>query len=131
MDYETNICSWNVRTLHRPGRLEDLRKILQTYEADITALQEIIWNGKGELEDRSRYQCDIYYSCPPKKHEFGVGFAVRGKARHFLTRWMPINAPTEDKDDEVKDIFYDQLEQAYGSHNHKRQRYASNQLCSI
>ena len=136
LDYETNICSWNVRTLRSPGRFEDLKKILQTYKADITALQEIRWNGKGELEDRTKYQCDLYFSCTPEKREFGVGFAVRGKARHCVTRWVPINerlcilrikarfynislicahAPTEDKEDEVKDVFYEQLEQAYGS----------------
>lgn len=136
MDYETNICSWNVRTLHKSGRLEDLRKILQTYKSDITALQEIRWKGKGELEDKSKYQCDLYYSCPLNKHEFGVGFAVRGKVRHCVTRWTPINericilrvkakfynislicahAPTEDKDDEAKDIFYQQLETAFES----------------
>ncbi len=61
--YEINICSWNVLTLNQSGKLQDLRNTLQTYKADITALQEIKWIGKGELEDRSKYQCDLYYSC--------------------------------------------------------------------
>ena len=67
LDYETNICSWNVRTLRSPGRFEDLKKILQTYKADITALQEIRWNGKGELEDRIKYQCYIFILAAPQR----------------------------------------------------------------
>lgn len=108
---------------------------LRDYRMDITALQEMKWMGKGEREDKKN-QCDIYYSCHPSKREFGVGFAVRGKTRFCVTRWTPINerlcilrvkarfynisiicihAPTNDTDDEVKDIFYEQLDRAYGS----------------
>ena len=58
---------------------------------DITALHEIRWKGKGEIKDRFRHQCELYYSCHPSKYEFGVGFAVRGNARYCVTHWTPIN----------------------------------------
>ena len=136
MDYEIKVATWNTRTLWRAGATTDLKKVLQGYNIDITALQEIRWTGKGEIEDRSRYQCDLYYSCHPSKHEFGVGFAVRGKARNCVTRWTPINerlcilrvkakfynisiicahAPTEDANEEVKDVFYEQLDKAFST----------------
>ncbi|EJU6350860.1 endonuclease/exonuclease/phosphatase family protein, partial [Salmonella enterica] len=136
MDNEIKVATWNTRTMWRPGATQDLKKVLEKYGVDITALQEIRWKGKGEIKDRSRHQCDLYYSCHPSKHEFGVGFAVRGKARYCVTRWTPINerlcmlrlkskfynisiicahAPTEDANEEVKDFFYEQLDKAYST----------------
>ena len=85
MDHEITIATWNVRTLNRVGAKQDLKNALQRYNIDITALQEIRWKGNGQDED------DMYYSCYPTNHEFGVGFAVRGKTRFCITRWTPIN----------------------------------------
>ena len=64
-----------------------------------------------------------------------ISFCYKGKSRNCLTRWVPISkrlcilrirarlyisqicahAPIEDKEFEVKDVFYEQLEQAYRS----------------
>ena len=130
MDNEIKVATLNTRTMWRPGATQDLKKVLEKYGLDITALQEIRWKGKGEIKDRSRHQCDLYYSCHPSKHEFGVGFAARGKARYCVTRWTPINerlcmlrlkskfynisiicahAHIEDANEEVKDFYYEQL----------------------
>ena len=62
--------------------------MLQRYKIDITALQEIRWKGNSQDEDRSASRCDMYYRCHPTNHEFGVGFAVRGKTRFCVTRWI-------------------------------------------
>lgn len=133
MDNDLRICTWNLQSLNTCSKL-DLRRILSDYKADITALQETRKIGISEDKDRSKYQCDIYFSGNPEKREFGVGFAVRGKARFFVNRWVPINericmlrikakfyyisiicahAPTLDSDESEKDIFYDQLERTY------------------
>ena len=72
---EIKVATWNTRTMWRPGATQDLKKVLEKYGVDITALQEIRWKVKGEIKDRTRHQCDLYYSCHPSKHEFGVGFA--------------------------------------------------------
>ena len=91
MDNDFKMCTWNVRSLYRGGATQDLRRILTDYKAEITALQEIRWLGKGELIDKSTYHCDVYYSCAPKNRELGVGFALRGKARNAVIRWEPVN----------------------------------------
>ena len=93
------------------------------------------WTGVDEREDK-RNKCDIYYSGDPEKREAGVGFAVRGNARYCVSRWVPINkrlcilrvkaifyhisiicayAPTNEATDEEKEIFYEQLDKAYGT----------------
>uniref|UniRef100_T1H4K1 Uncharacterized protein n=1 Tax=Megaselia scalaris TaxID=36166 RepID=T1H4K1_MEGSC len=53
---------FNTRTMWRPGATQDVKKVLGKYGVDTTALQEIRWKGKGDIKDRSRHQCDLYYS---------------------------------------------------------------------
>lgn len=56
-----------------------------------TSFQEIrIWKGSGQIEDRSSYQSDIYYSCH-LKHQAGVGLLIHEKDRYCVSRWTPIN----------------------------------------
>ena len=135
MEYDTRICLWNLRTLNNTGGRLDLIKALTKYKTDITALQEMRWTGVGEREDK-RNKCDIYYSGDPEKREAEVGFAVRGNARYCVSQWVPINkrlcilrvkarfynisiicayAPTNEATDEEKEIFYEQLDKAYGT----------------
>ena len=130
-DHDLRICTWNVRTLYRPGASIQLADVLEKYKADITAIQEMRWTGHGCAR---RNICDIYYSCHEKKHEFGCGFVVGKRLRHLVSRFTPVSeriasirikgkffnislicvhAPTEDKDDEVKDMFYELLEDTY------------------
>ena len=61
-DYKLKIGTWNVRTLRRPGALQELRKVITSYGADVVALQEMRWKGTGILRGRSN-NADIYYSC--------------------------------------------------------------------
>ncbi|CAK1554951.1 unnamed protein product [Leptosia nina] len=42
-DNEFRLCTWNVRTLNRPGALKILIEQLIPYQLDILALQEIRW----------------------------------------------------------------------------------------
>ena len=133
MDDDFRICTWNLQSMNTCSK-QDLRRILNVFKADITALQELRWKGIGEEKDNTKYQCDIYHSGHPERREFGVGFAVKGKARFCISRWEPISerlcmlrikgkfhnisiicahAPTLDSDDEEKDIFYTQLERTY------------------
>ena len=130
-DHDLRICTWNVRTLYRPGATIQLADVLENYKADITAIQEMRWTGHGCTK---RKNCDIYYSCHEKRHEFGCGFVVGKRLRHLVSRFNPVSeriatirirakyfnitlicahAPTEDKDDEIKDMFYERLEETY------------------
>jgi len=123
-----------VRSLNRPRAAEQLAEALVRYKADITAIQEMRWDGPGKKRLK---ECDIYYGdCyrENKQRLFGCGFVVRGKLRenvlgfrHVSERLITIrikaklrnislicvHAPTEDKDDDTKDNFYDLLERTY------------------
>ena len=78
----------------------------------------------------------IYYSRDLEKHEAGVSFPDRGNARYCVSRWVPINkrlcilrvkarfynisiicayTPTNEATDEENEIFYEQLDKAYGT----------------
>uniref|UniRef100_T1H5B8 Endonuclease/exonuclease/phosphatase domain-containing protein n=1 Tax=Megaselia scalaris TaxID=36166 RepID=T1H5B8_MEGSC len=73
MDTDMRICTWNIQSIYTRGAVQDLRRDLSEYKADISVLREIRWTGKGKLEDKSKFQCDIYFSCYLSKHELGVG----------------------------------------------------------
>lgn len=131
-DHDMRICTWNVRTLYREGAVYALADVLEKYKADITALQEVRWNGKGVTTTPKGDA--LYYSCHETRHEFGCGFVVSRRLKHLVSRFTPVDerlatirikakffnislicahAPTEDKDEQTKDIFYERLERAY------------------
>ena len=89
------------------------------------------WTGQGQTNLSS---CDVYYSGHASRHEFGCGFLVRGNLRDLVSRFTAVDerpaairikakyfyislicahAPTEDKDDTTKGVFYDKLEALY------------------
>ena len=133
---DINIGTWNVRTLLKPGKLAELKTVLKSYKMEITALQEIRWQGKDIIRD-TKEKFDLYYSCGDKTGSFGCGFAIRGNMRSNVVGWNPINermcsirikgkfnnysiicvhAPTDvEKDINMKDVFYDQLDRVYDS----------------
>lgn len=130
-DHDLRVCTWNVRTLNSDGASIQLVNVLKEYRADITALQEIRWKGQG---CKKFNHCDVYYSCHDNKRIFGCGFAVGERLRNLVMQFTPVNerlaairirakyfnislicahAPTEDKDDEAKESFYERLEEVY------------------
>lgn len=134
---EFNIGTWNVRTLLDDSKLEELKIVLKNYRMDLTALQEIRRVGKDIIKDAVN-KIDLYYSCSDMRTGlYGCGFAIRGQLRDKVIGFNPINdrlctirikgkfnnysficvyAPTNcEKDLEVKDVFYDQLDRAYES----------------
>ncbi|PNF17173.1 hypothetical protein B7P43_G09059 [Cryptotermes secundus] len=106
---------------------------LDSYKLDITAIQEMRWLGKGVTEKMDHV---VLCSCQKKSHVFGKGFIVnkkkkknlsldfqakshrtcrlRIKGKFFNYSLICMHAPTEDKSDEEKDSFYDELDEIYG-----------------
>ncbi|XP_067615689.1 craniofacial development protein 2-like, partial [Eurosta solidaginis] len=91
-------------------------------------------NALDEARKKEDQSCDIYWSGHTNKRSFGVGFvvgerlcrqvlaftpvderlaAIRIKAKFFNISFICAQSPTEEKDDEVKDTFYEQLERTY------------------
>ena len=131
-DNDFKLATWNVRSLLRPGALRQLTQALRTAKLDITAIQETRWPGK-DLMTSSDYK--FYYSGKNDgPREFGTGFMVFGRARNAVIGFNPVDermctlrirgkffnytlinvhAPTEEKQIEDKDIFYEKLVRVY------------------
>ena len=82
----------------------------------------------------SKKNCNIYYCCHAEKREFGCGLVVDQSLLQLVSGFIPVNeklakiciktklhnislicaqAPTEEKDDAVKDVFYANLQDLY------------------
>uniref|UniRef100_A0A182NDQ1 Endonuclease/exonuclease/phosphatase domain-containing protein n=1 Tax=Anopheles dirus TaxID=7168 RepID=A0A182NDQ1_9DIPT len=97
---------------------------------DLVALQEIRWLGNGVQNRRGSNRYDIFYSCHDRHHMLGTGFAVgprlkseiigfeaindrlctlRMRGKFYNISLINVHAPTEDKEEEEKDLFYGRL----------------------
>lgn len=125
----TDLCigTWNVRSMYRTGKLTTIVSCLERYRLDITAVQEIRWDGSGSIKS----QGNTILNSGGEKHERGVGFIIKDKVLPNVVKFEPISdricymefkckwfnivivncyAPTEDKSEEVKNAFYDELD---------------------
>ena len=126
---ETTIGTWNVRTLHRCGKVEELEHELRRYQWQVIGLSEMRWTGIGETMTEDGHK--IWFSGHETRHEQGVGFIVRKEAIGCVKSCMPVSsriialqisatpknitliqvyAPTSDHDDEEIKAFYEELE---------------------
>ncbi|KAL4126161.1 hypothetical protein QTP88_010387 [Uroleucon formosanum] len=131
---ETRFRTWNIRTLYKAGALKNIVEEIEKYKVPIVAIQEIRWLGNGNVQSSNS---TIFFSGKETgKHEQGVGFVVRNSIMSSIKRFMPVNerlcylqmagwnfdiciingyAPTEDQEEEVKNIFYEDLERLFDS----------------
>uniref|UniRef100_A0A8D9DWW4 Craniofacial development protein 2 n=1 Tax=Cacopsylla melanoneura TaxID=428564 RepID=A0A8D9DWW4_9HEMI len=121
--------TWNVRSLYSPGAIKILDDELEKYNMDIVALQETRWLGQGTIKEKNYTY--FYSGNDNGRHQFGVAIAVANRIRGNVQSFQPVHerlccirlkakfnnidiitfhAPTEDKDDQVKDLFYEELE---------------------
>lgn len=109
---------------------------LDKYKIQIEAVQETRWLDSGIHTMPSH---SIYFSGPSNNtHQFGTGFIVSNNVDHLVIGFVPINkymctlrirsdkqkitllnvhAPTELKEDEIKEEFYSKLEHIYDSYD--------------
>ncbi|KAI8121895.1 Craniofacial development protein 2 [Lucilia cuprina] len=96
--HDLRICTWNVLFLYRLGAKIQLTNVLENYKADITAIQEI----------RCKRLRDTVISFTPVDER-----TIRIRSKFFNISLICAHAPTEEKDEGVKDRFYDRLDDLY------------------
>ena len=123
------IGTWNVRTLHACGKVQELEHELKRYQWDIIGLAEMRWIGFGEKTTDEGHR--IWYSGGEVRHEYGVGFIVRKEVTGCVLSCTPVSnriislrissrsknitivqvyAPTSDHDEQELEEFYEQVE---------------------
>jgi len=122
--------SWNVRTMYQTGKLAQVVKEMDNYNLDILAVSESRWTGQGKKTLNTGHTI-IYSGRNDNQHTEGVAIIMKKGLDNTLLEWKPVGerlmkvrfnskyteltivacyAPTEQADDEEKDIFYDQLQ---------------------
>ena len=81
---------WNIRTLLQPGKMKELSMELLKYKIDVVALQEIRWNGKGQI-DKKDYSILYSGSDNENRGQYGTGFFMTKQMRKFLLGFEPIS----------------------------------------
>ena len=123
--------SWNVRTLYQAGKLQQVLWEMENYKVELLCVSEARWIDSGKRTLSSGHTI-LYSGQSDNKHRGGVAIIVTRKVEKTLLEWKPINnrllkarfnskfakltviacyAPTEDAEEEIKDEFYDQLEE--------------------
>ena len=127
-----NIGTWNAVTMLKPGKMNEKAEQMLSTQIHIIALQELRWKGQGQI-NKNKYS--LYYSCSQQRMgQLGTGFMVIKEVEKNIMSFTPINericilrlkgkfhnitlinvqAPTEEKMEEEKNQFYDDLQKTY------------------
>jgi hypothetical protein len=121
--------TWNVRSMYGAGSLRTVAEDVSKYKLDLVRVQEVRWD-RGGTELAGQYT--FLYGKGIQNCELGTGVCKRiisaVKRVEFVSDWksyimlrgrwcdiivLIVHAPTEDKIDDKKDTFYDELEQVF------------------
>jgi hypothetical protein len=77
-----NIGSWNVLSLLKPGKMQELAEQITRIKLDVVAIQEIRWSGTG-LSQKKDFS--FYYSgANNDTGQAGIGFLIQKKMQKHI-----------------------------------------------
>ena len=114
----------NIRNLYKPGSLTTVARELVRYKLDLVGVQEVRWDkgvtartgdcisfyrkGNENQSFGNRHFLHHRMVSAVKKEEF-----VRDRTSHIVLRGCWCNEPSEEKSDDSKDHFYEELGQVF------------------
>ena len=120
---------WNVKTLLKPGKLQELKEQLDKTTLDVAAVQQTRWSNARIIKKKD---FTFYYGGPKTRTgQAGTGFFIRAKVMNYVIGFETYNerisklrikgkynnvtlinvyAPTEEYQDNIKEQFYDDLQ---------------------
>ena len=79
--------TWNVRTLHQAGKLQNCIMEMEDHKVDAMGLAEVRWLESGKIEKEGHH---LFYS-GGDKHEHGVGVLIHKKHVRAVMGYWPIS----------------------------------------
>ena len=129
--WELKLGTWNIRSFYRADSLKAAARELGRYILDVGVVQEVRWDKEGTVR-AGDYK--FLYRKGNENHQLGTGFFVHRillsavKRIEFVSdrlsyivlrgRWLHIilvnvHAPSEEKSEDLKDSFYEELEEVF------------------
>jgi len=123
--------TWNIRSLHRAGSLTAAARELARYKLDLVGVEEVRWDKGGTVREGDY---NFFYGKGNESHHLGTGFFVHHRTVSAVKRvkfvsnrvayivlsghWciiivLNVHVPSEEKVDDSKDSFYEELEQVF------------------
>jgi endonuclease/exonuclease/phosphatase family metal-dependent hydrolase len=123
------IGTWNVMAVLKTGKMNEIADEMLKTQLQIIALQELRWKGVGQI-NKTKYTL-LQLQSPQKTGQLGTGFMIRNEIKKNILSFEPynerlcklrikgkfnnlsiisVNAPTEEKSDEEKEKFYEDLQ---------------------
>ena len=83
------IGTWNIKTLLKPGKMQELAEELGKTQLEIVAIQEIRWSGSGVIKKK---YFSLYYSGTKEQVGLaGTGFIIMGRTINSVIGFEAIN----------------------------------------